>query len=90
MKRNKFIVVLLLIIFLFFLFRTGWKAMGLSLDLIETGSSENIETPSEPQMQVLNEGADTGTGPTKVGSVSINPGGVTSIKIESGYSAAGE
>ncbi len=89
---RKIIVVLLLIIFLFFLFRVGWKAMGLNISpgLMETGSSKSIETPSEPRMEVLNESANTGTTPSKVGSILINPGGVTSIRIESGYSAAGE
>lgn len=92
LMTRKIIVVLLLIIFLFFMFRMGWKIMGLNTnpDLMETGSSKTIETPFKPRMEVLNEGANTSTNPSKVGSILINPGGVTSIKIESGYFAAAE
>ena len=83
MKRNKFIIILLIIIFIIFFFRVGWKVMGLNiLDTIEIEGTENIEPSFEPSMEVLNESEDISTGPTKVGTISINPGGVTTVQIE--------
>lgn len=83
MERNNLILILLIIIFMIFFFRVGWKVMGLNiLDAMETGSAGSIEAPSGPQMQVLNQSGDAGAGPTKVGTISINPGGVTTVQIE--------
>ncbi len=84
MKRNRLIIVLLLVVFLFFSFRVGWKLMGLNIDFetLKIGGSKGIDAPSGPGPQALNKTPDAGTGPTKVGSVTINPGSVTRIGIE--------
>lgn len=83
MERNKIIVIFLLVIFLAFSFRIGFKVMGLNiLNAVRTEGSEGIGTQPRPQMQVLNTPIGTGEWPARVGTVSINPGVVTTVEIE--------